>query len=206
MARVFSYVVRFDSGFAPNPWHGFCTLACCKPSIRRTAEPGDLIVGMSSRCERVVYMMRVDEKLDFASYWCDPRFRSKRADARSTDPILKRGDNIYEPLPDGGFRQHPSNHWDFENNREDVRMKRGDLKGRGILVATDFVYFGGSGSPLPDYLSFLKIGRAHRCRLEPDQIEEVERFFRSLPRGVKGSPALGQWRIPEPDSDPPRCS
>lgn len=32
---LFSYVVETDSGFAPNPFFGVCTLARCKPSIRR---------------------------------------------------------------------------------------------------------------------------------------------------------------------------
>jgi len=35
--KVYSYIVAYDSGFAPNPFHGICTLACCKPTIRRTA-------------------------------------------------------------------------------------------------------------------------------------------------------------------------
>ena len=35
--KVFSYVVMSDSGFAPNPFHGTCTLACCKAQIRRSA-------------------------------------------------------------------------------------------------------------------------------------------------------------------------
>lgn len=32
---LFSYVVQTDAGFAPNPFFGVCTLACCKPAIRR---------------------------------------------------------------------------------------------------------------------------------------------------------------------------
>ena len=35
---LYSYTVAADTGFAPNPFHGFCTLACCKPGIRRTAQ------------------------------------------------------------------------------------------------------------------------------------------------------------------------
>lgn len=31
---LFSYIVETDSGFAPNPFFGLCTLACCKPRIR----------------------------------------------------------------------------------------------------------------------------------------------------------------------------
>lgn len=32
---VYEYVMTSDSGFAPNPFHGACTLACCKPKIRK---------------------------------------------------------------------------------------------------------------------------------------------------------------------------
>jgi hypothetical protein len=38
---IFVYVVKHDGGFAPNPFHGFCTLACCKPKIRKGAKEGD---------------------------------------------------------------------------------------------------------------------------------------------------------------------
>ena len=36
--RLYSYVFDHDYGFAPNPFHGVCTLATCKPSIREHAE------------------------------------------------------------------------------------------------------------------------------------------------------------------------
>jgi len=32
---LFSYVVVADTGFAPNPFFGLCTLACCKPRLRQ---------------------------------------------------------------------------------------------------------------------------------------------------------------------------
>ena len=32
---VYEYVMTSDSGFAPNPFYGACTLACCKPKIRK---------------------------------------------------------------------------------------------------------------------------------------------------------------------------
>src|SRR5712671_5339411 len=33
--RLYSYVVARDFGFAPNPFFGVCTLATCKPDIRK---------------------------------------------------------------------------------------------------------------------------------------------------------------------------
>ena len=45
--RLYSYVVASDSGFAPNPFWRILTLACCKPKMRLTAKPGDLLVGLA---------------------------------------------------------------------------------------------------------------------------------------------------------------
>lgn len=33
--KIFTYIMTDDRGFAPNPYFGLCTLACCKPKIRR---------------------------------------------------------------------------------------------------------------------------------------------------------------------------
>jgi len=35
--RIYLCTLKHDSGFVPNPFHGYCTLACCKPQIRRKA-------------------------------------------------------------------------------------------------------------------------------------------------------------------------
>ncbi|WP_442940102.1 hypothetical protein [Nostoc sp.] len=35
--RLFSYCLTCDSGAAPNPFWELCTLAICKPRIRRVA-------------------------------------------------------------------------------------------------------------------------------------------------------------------------
>lgn len=45
--KYFFYILKHDSGFAPNPFYGFCTLATCKPEIRKQAEVGDWIVGLA---------------------------------------------------------------------------------------------------------------------------------------------------------------
>jgi hypothetical protein len=124
MARVFSYVVAHDGGFSPNPVHGWCTLACCKPMIRRSAGPGDLIIGMSRRCATAAYLMRVEEKLTFEPYWSDPSFRKKRPDWDAKTLIRPCGDNIYEPGDGTGFRQIRSSHWDHERSREDESKRR----------------------------------------------------------------------------------
>jgi hypothetical protein len=107
--RLFSYVLRHDSGFAPNPFWGYCTLACCKPVIRRVAEVGDWIVGTGSvenvGTNKLIYAMKVTEKLTFEQYSLDPRFRNK---IPREGLIEERGDNIYYVDESGRIKQrHP---------------------------------------------------------------------------------------------------
>ena len=51
--------------FAPNPFHGVCTLACCKPRVRKKAKVGDYVLGMGAAKPKLqghlVYWMRVDK-------------------------------------------------------------------------------------------------------------------------------------------------
>ena len=49
IGALFSYVVETDSGFAPNPFFGSCTLACCKPKIRRAV--GERLLRRSGRVD-----------------------------------------------------------------------------------------------------------------------------------------------------------
>lgn len=188
--RVFSYVVTEDSGFAPNPFHGFLTLACCKPVIRRTAAIGDIVVGLSSRCERVVYAMQVAEIMGYEEYWADPRFRVRRPRLGSPQAVDRRGDNIYEPLP-GRFRQLHSFH-SHRDGSEDAGLKQTDLGGQHVLVGERFTYWGQSGPPLPEEIAFLAVGRGHRSNLTADQVDRVARWFADLPGGVLGPPA--KWK------------
>ena len=147
--RVFMYVLATDKGFAPNPFHGWCTLACCKPAIRRRARPGDWVVAITPRRlgNRVAYAMQVEEALSFEGYWADPRFRRKRPHWTARASLVqKRGDNCYEPIGAGQFRQLRSMHWDHVNDREDGEAKAKDLRGR-VLVGRRFSYFGEGAIP-----------------------------------------------------------
>jgi hypothetical protein len=187
--RLFSYVVSFDTGFAPNPFFGFCTLACCKPLIRRTAKRGDIVIGLSRRSERLVFAMAVEESLDFEAYWTDPRFRNKRPIANADRARERRGDNIYEPHGFGRFRQLPSRH-SHPDGTENTRLKQADLSGRHVLVSRRFVYYGEAGPLIPERLSFLAIGRGHRVNFTENQVELVKQWMRRLPTGLRGRPAM----------------
>lgn len=122
---LFSYVIEHDLGFAPNPFHGVCTLACCKPQIRKIAKVGDYILGTGAVDPKLAghlcYWMRVDEVIGFDDYWQDRRFRRKKA-VMSGSTVLRYGDNIYHR--DGGeeFLQEDSFH-----SLEDGSLSLGDL-------------------------------------------------------------------------------
>ena len=164
MNSVFSYIVTSDSGFAPNPFHGFCTLACCKPMIRRTARVGDWIVGLAPKRfgHGMVFAMRVGEKMTFADYWQDVRFQGKKPlFGPGTDRMRHRGDNAYEPLSDGGFRQWHCGHSNKDGS-ESEHGKHRDLTGRYVLVSDAFSFFGAEAVPLPSEFEWLVVGRGHR--------------------------------------------
>ena len=190
--RVFSYVLRIDGGFAPNPYYGWCTLACCKPRVRASAAVGDLIVGLSRRCERIVYAMLVEHRITFDEYWRDPEFRAKRPNWTSRDVVERVGDNIYEPDGEGGFVQHRSMH--RKGPEDDLPNRRRDLSCEWVLAGREFSYFGGEGPLLPESIGFLRVTRAHRCRFASAEVRAVARHLEMLPKGVHGVP--GQWSLP----------
>lgn len=154
MARLHSYVVRYDSGFAPNPFYGYCTLATCKPTIRKSAQIDDWIVGTGSadkkacRGNRLVHAMRVTDTTDFRTYWSDPRFLKKRPQRRGSRK-QSCGDNIYHRTPDDtAWRQLDSFHSDANGNLRPDHVLR-DTGTDRILISDDFYYFGGEGPQVP---------------------------------------------------------
>lgn len=87
---LFSYVVDHDNGFAPNPADGYCTLVHCKfggvagpKNIVELAEVGDWVIGTGGRGKhsaghgRIIYLMKVNEKLTFTKFLTDRRFRGR---------------------------------------------------------------------------------------------------------------------------------
>lgn len=190
--RIFAYVLKVDSGFAPNPFHGWCSLACCKPAIRRKARPGDWILGVTPRAlgSRVAYAMRVEESLTFDEYWADARFRAKRPPGRRGAPTVEKcGDACYQPTANGEFRQLPwSGHWDRENGRENTRLKAKDLHGERVLVARRFCYLGAHALPFPEHLSFQLPARYNRVNFTDQEKAALLRFLDGLPRGIRGQP------------------
>lgn len=152
LENLFIYVVARDFGFAPNPFHGYCTLATCKPRIRNVAQVGDWMMGVGgSRLQktgRCVYILKVSEILTFDTYWTDIRFQIKKP-LRNGSPVMMVGDNIYHRnAKKDGWIQEDSHHSnpDSSTNLENLKT---DTSSVNVLISNHFYYFG-SAAPFVD--------------------------------------------------------
>lgn len=194
MVKLYSYIVRFDTGFAPNPFHGFCTLATCKPKIRKTAQVGDWIIGTGSKSKGrdgyIVFAMRVSETMCFHQYWQAPRFLCKRP-----NKLLGKqeacGDNIYYLAPDAKqYCQVPCSYHCRRDGTTDPKKLDDDTKIDRVLISDDYIYWGGDGPPLPEFcgVNVCCSVRGHKCKF-PD---EVVQAFSTWIRGFKDKGYVGE--------------
>jgi hypothetical protein len=157
------YKMTYDTGFAPNPYHGVLTLATCKPVIRRCAKVGDWIAGWTANrvfdkdenpiCfngeeQKLIYLARITKIISLVEYWnAYPQKRpniiesgnetSKRGCGGSHEPKVKsdHGDNIYRMGKNGKLEQvYTYDHKDTEYER--------DTSGKNALICEEFYYFG----------------------------------------------------------------
>jgi hypothetical protein len=154
--RLFSYKMTHDTGFAPNPYGEHLTLATCKPGIRCTKEVSDWVAGFTCQAlcgdavgqERLIYLMRVSEKLPLRDYCVDPRFQCKNPATPAAGVPPGTGDNIYRPLREGAATAK-----DFEqlkNPHHDCGNMETDISGEYVLIADEFYYFGKEALALPE--------------------------------------------------------
>lgn len=149
------YVVVRDFGFAPNPFHGYCTLATCKPVIRKTAEVEDWVIGMGGArlkaTGRCIFAMRVTEKLTFNQYWSSPRLLDKRP-VRNGSQKMMVGDNIYYfDEAAGVWHQADSHHSNLDGTINQDNLAR-DTRADGVLISRHFYYFGRKAPVVPKAL------------------------------------------------------
>jgi len=146
---------------------------------------------------RVVFAMRVAERLSFAEYWRDPRFLAKRPTWRSGPTVSRAGDNAYEPLAGGGYRQLPSMHSRKDDGGSpDEERKAHDLGGEWVLASPqgEFWYFGREPVEEPPALARTVFGgslrsfRGHRVERDPAMINEVVAYLSTRPAGVLAPP------------------
>lgn len=196
--RLFTYIVAHDGGSAPNPFHNMCTLAICKPAIRRVAKTGDVIVGLSRVKDEshIVYCMLVDETVSWSNYikLCseshDSRYKLKIPHNQNDqgDCIWKDADNYSDAIPS----------WSGHGGEHDYNR---DIKnGENVLIGEIFWYFGKGDQykiSLPDNLKNIIPGRGHRSNSNNSFRDEFVNFFNNelenrniLKIGKMGTPEL----------------
>jgi len=151
-SHLFAYAITRDFGFAPNPFHGFCTLATCKPGIRGGAKIGDWVLGvggcsMGNASRKCILLMKVTEIIDFQRYWEDSRYTLKKP-LRNGSRVQMLGDNIYHKDHDGNWIQEDSHHSNPDGTRNPVNLKRDTDESEKVLISHLFLYFGDAAIPV----------------------------------------------------------
>ena len=150
--RLYMYVVARDFGFAPNPFHGACTLACCKPAIRSTAQVGDWIVGMGGSklkaAGQCAFAMQVTQTMSFEEYWADPEFCAKRP-VRNGSRKMMIGDNIYSRENEDVAWEQLNSHHSQPDGRPDASNIERDTSTNRVLISKHFIYFGEGAPEVP---------------------------------------------------------
>ena len=202
MADLFTYVVRYDIGFAPNPFHGMCTLATCKPDIRRTAKSGDWVAGIGSRQKGqeglLVFGMRMDEAVSYDEYWSDPKFQRKRPN-RVGSLKQRYGDNIYHRAPDGeSWVQEDSRH-SLEDGTPNFDHVTRDTSAPRVLISQEFAYYGDRAINIPagfrdwEGRDICSSGRGYRRNFPDDLRDAFATWLESQTDvGIAGEPL--DWR------------
>jgi len=200
--KLYSYIMTSDSGFAPNPFHGICTLATCKPETRRLAKKGDWILGFSGKSLKVyngrnsrplgegklVYAMIVEKVLSWWDYWeYYPEKRPRHG------LIEERGDNIYYRGKDGEWcRTSIAYHKSEKQMLKDLGVKnRKEKPSTCILLSSKFYYFGRKAITILSSLSYIipKPGTRKHKPFGEKEAKEFERWIKSnYAVGIYGDP------------------
>jgi hypothetical protein len=185
MRTLCTYILTNDTGLAPNPFWGWCTLAVCTPNRQGARlEAGDWIAGFSTknRGNRLVYVMEIASRIHMQAYFDDPRFAPKKPDIRGTWKD-RCGDNFYSQDSEGFWKQH--------RNRfhlgSDYLIK--DTRRPFVFVSRKYWYFGSNAVAVPDEFVSLIGQRGIRVR-HPEglTLKFVEWLESGFEPGVRGLP------------------
>lgn len=199
----YSYLLDHDYGLAPNPFGEYCTLAVCKPAIRKSGklESGDWILGTGSKSMekttgqecvgKLIYAMKVDGKMGLNEYWHHPIFQYKKPITNGS-LVSMFGDNFYhiDKGSEDWVQEDSAHSLEGEPNLEHLKT---DVGGENVLIGKTFFYFGASAPKLPDNL--LSICHTGVGMKKPD--EEIggvliQWLYDNFEEGINGDPF--NWR------------
>ena len=189
--RTYLYKLTSDRGGAPcalapeENAGALLTLAICKPAIRRTAQAGDRVIGITSHSlaksdgyplGAVIYAATVREGVEARDYFAPE------------SPFARRPDCIYEFHQENGRAVHAGRsklHAAEAHLLKDLGTYPFYRNGR-ILLCDDFRYFGAEAVRIPARLHLLAtaaetLGQGHRVFTERDpESREADALFRAL--------------------------
>lgn len=185
MSRLYTYIVQQDTGLAPNPYWGICTLAVCTPNHQGSkVKPGDFVAGFLSKARqhRFLYAMEVSDVIGLHEYYLDSRFDKKKPNLKGSWK-QRCGDNFYSRGSDGEWIQHRNRfHIGEEIKQQDTRFAK-------VFLAKRFWYLGRSASLLPEQYASLAGGRGARVNHDPDVVAGfLEWFSGTFSQGIADLP------------------
>ena len=191
--KLYTYIITRDYGFAPNPYGEMCTLATCKPQIRRGAVIGDWVAAFGGANTpvrgKLVMLMQVQKVCSYDEYWEDEQYKKKK-------PVYNRsmneayGDNIYHHV-DGKWIQELSHHSNRDGSINYKNLNRDTGTDRVLISNCNYYYFGNNAIDIPDiFQDFANCGRGHRVFDDEILINQfVEYVFTNTPHpGINGIP------------------
>lgn len=140
MRKIYFYKMTVDNGGAPCVQDGLLSLSICKPRIRSTCEPGDVVLGFAGKGLKasiggtfqgdIIYVAVITRKLTDGLYYDDPQYAD-------------RADCIYTKLPNNnGYHWKPGSRFHGHGAMERDLGKAPDYKNANTLLSCDFKYFG----------------------------------------------------------------
>ena len=192
--EYYSYVVSRDFGFAPNPFGEHCTLATCKPTIRKNANINDWVFGITPKEKgmgnKLVFAMKVTAKITFNEYWNSPVFKYKKPVLNGS---LKQmyGDNIYHFNDKLEEWFQADSHHSKENGEINIKNLKRDTGGKFVLISDTFYYFGSQSIDIPFNLkNKFTIGIGHKKVKQEDAVKLIEWLEKSHEKGFHADPKL----------------
>lgn len=184
--EIFSYVITDDSGFAPNPFGGFLTLATCKPKIRISAKAGDIVAGSGSVKTvgngRMVYAGIISKVIPIKEYGKDRTYKIKRPNMKA-EWWKKHGDNIYY-LDGNKWKQRPNPHHCEQHIQHDLGVLN-------VLICEDFWYYGVEAIEIPSqFHEVIKKGPSHKRVKNKNLVQEFYNWLICNKKGLCGNPEM----------------
>jgi hypothetical protein len=181
MSRIWRYVLAADNGMAPCLQDGLLSLSCCKPLIRRSAQPGDWVIGYLPKGLKrglgphVAWAGKVAGVMSLGDYQIRYPHRY--------DAIYRRtghsweGHELLAPLRD--------------DYHEDERSRVRDRSGRNALLFEPYWYWGEDAVTAPEIVAEMAhyyVGQSAKGST-PERVQALESWLRATDSpGGHGSP------------------